>query len=234
VELARAAADYDAVEQAQRSAFVTLAALLNRPLEGMLPISGKLETMPPPVPLGELTAQALNSNADLLKITQDLRTEERRLALARSQKVPNLALQVGTDLNSPPDFNVGPRGQIGITLPLLYHGQGEIALSSARVELLRLSLEAQRTNASAQVAAAYFDYVSKMRQAQQYGEQIVPQTERLERMAEDSYRSGKSNLLTLIDTQRKLNDVRKAYLDILFAAQSSFAALEESVGVPLD
>jgi outer membrane protein TolC len=53
-------------------------------------------------------------------------------------------------------------------------------------------------------------------------------------MAEDSYQSGKSSLLTLLDTQRRLNDVRKTYLDAVFSAQSAFAALEEVVGAPLD
>ena len=62
----------------------------------------------------------------------------------------------------------------------------------------------------------------------------MPQSVRLEEMSEDSYRAGKSNLLTLIDAQRKLNETRNAYLDSLFAAQSAFAALEESVGAALD
>jgi outer membrane protein TolC len=53
-------------------------------------------------------------------------------------------------------------------------------------------------------------------------------------MAEESYQAGKTNLLILLDAQRRLNDVRKAYLDSLFAAQSAFAALEEAVGAPLD
>jgi outer membrane protein TolC len=53
-------------------------------------------------------------------------------------------------------------------------------------------------------------------------------------MAEESYQAGKSNLLTLIDAQRKLNEVRRAYVDSLFAAQAAFAALEEAQGAPLD
>jgi outer membrane protein TolC len=57
---------------------------------------------------------------------------------------------------------------------------------------------------------------------------------KLEEMAEDSYRSGKSNLLILIDAQRRLNDTRKAYLDSIFSVQSAFSALEEVVGAPLD
>jgi len=163
-----------------------------------------------------------------------MKTEERRLSLAKAQRIPDLTLQAGTDLNSPPDFQVGPRGQIGITLPIFYHGQGEVALSTAKLELGRLTLQSQQTNVSAQVAAAYFDYTAKSHLAQQYRGRILPETVRLEGMAEESYQSGKSNLLTLIDAQRKLNDVRKAYLDSLFAGQSAFAILEEAVGAPLD
>jgi outer membrane protein TolC len=137
-------------------------------------------------------------------------------------------------VNSPPDFQVGPRGQIGMTIPIFYHGQGEVAQSSAKLEFLRLSLDAQRTTASARVAAAFFDYRAKLAQSQQYSEIIVPQTVRLEEMAAESYREGKSNLLVVIDAQRKLSDTRKAYLDSLFAAQSAFAALEEVAGEVLD
>jgi outer membrane protein TolC len=117
---------------------------------------------------------------------------------------------------------------------LFYRGQGEVAQSNARLEFLRLTLQSEQTMVSAEAAAAYFDYTAKVNQADRYSKSIVPQSTKLEQMAEDSYTSGKSNLLTLIDAQRKLNDVRKAYIDSLFAAQSAFAALEEVVGAPLD
>lgn len=234
VELARATADYETTAQAQRSAEVLLAGLLNRPLTSPVELAGRLDQVPPAPTLDAVIAQALQSNADLLKSTQDLRTEQRRLELAKSQRIPNIDLQPGLDFNSPPEFREGGRGGIAVTIPLFNRGQGEIALSTARLELLRLTQQSQRLNASAQVAAAYFDYVAKRHQSEQYAQRIVPQTERLSQMAEDSYRSGKTNLLTLIDAQRRLNDVRKAYLDSLFAAQSSFAAMEEVVGASLD
>jgi len=53
-------------------------------------------------------------------------------------------------------------------------------------------------------------------------------------MAAEGYREGKSNLLVVVDAQRRLSDMRKAYLDSLFVTQSAFAALEEVVGEPLD
>jgi cobalt-zinc-cadmium efflux system outer membrane protein len=234
VELERTAADYEATVQAQKIADAQLAALLNRPLDEVLDVQGSLTNISRPESLQTITDAALRLNAEVQRGTQELETEQRRLALAKAQRIPNVDIQVGTDLNAPHDFNVGPRGQIGITLPLFYHGQGEVALSTARLELLRLSLQAQRTNASVQVVAAYYDFVAKTHQQEQYGQKIVPQTVRLEQMAEDSYRSGKSNLLNLIDAQRRLNETRKTYLDNLFAVQSSFAVLEEVVGSPLD
>jgi outer membrane protein, heavy metal efflux system len=234
VEVARANADYQSASLSQRSAEVQLLALLNRKLEAPLALSGKLEEIHTTPTLDALTTLASNSNADIQRSIQQIKTEERRLALAKAQRIPDVTLQAGTDLNSPPDFQVGPRGQIGVTLPIFYHGQGEVALSNAKLQLGRLTLQSQQINVSAQVAAAYFDYTAKFHLAEQYRDRIVPETLRLEKMAEESYQSGKSNLLTLIDAQRRLNDVRKAYLDSLFAGQGSFAALEEAVGVPLD
>jgi len=234
VEAARAAAEYAGAVEAQKIADAQLAALLSRPLEGPLNLSGRLQDLPQTQGIQAVTETALRSNADLLRTTQDMVVEERRLSLAKAQRIPNLDLQAGVDLNSPPDFNVGPRGQIAMALPIFYHGQGEVAQSNARLDFLRLALQAQRNNASSQVIAAYYDYVAKSRQATQFGDKVVPQTVKLEQMAEDSYRYGKSNLLTLIDAQRRLNETRKTYLDSLFAVQSSFAALENIVGAPLD
>ncbi len=234
VESARATADYEAAIQAQKIADAQLAALLNRPLDQALNLQGRLEELPKPETLQAVTERALGSNADVLRTTQELETEQRRLSLAKAQRIPNVDLQAGVDLNSPPDFNAGPRGQVAVSLPLFYHGQGEVAQSTAKLELLRLSLQAQRNNASVQVIAAYYDYAAKAGQSNQYGQRIVPQTVKLEEMAEDSYRSGKSNLLILIDAQRRLNETRKTYLDSLFAVQSSFAVLEEVVGASLD
>lgn len=234
VELARSTADYETTAQLERSADVTLAALLNRSIDGTISIEGRLEEVPSAGSLETLTHQAMRSNADLQKSAQELKTEERRLELAKTQRIPNLDLSVGADFNSPPDFQTGAKGGLGISIPIFNHGQGEVALSSARMELLRLTIASQQINVSAQVASAYFDYVAKARQAQQYREPIVPQTARMEQMAEESYQAGKTNVLTLLDTQRRLNDIQKAYLDALFAAQSSFATLEEGVGAPLD
>jgi outer membrane protein, heavy metal efflux system len=234
VELARAATDYEVTVQSQKVADVELAVLLNRPLDRPLELSGRVEDLPDVATLPVITEMALRSNADVQRTAQQYAIEEQRLGLAKSARIPNVDVQVGVDFNSPPDFNLGPRGQIALNLPLFNHGQGEVAQSTARLDLLRLSMQAQKSVAEARVFSAYYDYEAKLRQASDYRMAIVPQTVRLEDMAEESYRAGKSNLLTLIDAQRRLNETRKAYLASVFAVQSAFSALEEVVGAPLD
>jgi len=234
VELARASADYETTAQAQRSAEVGLAALLNRNIEEPLLLQGELGNIPNIAALNTVIDQALQANSDLLKTSQDLNIEQRQFELAKAQRIPNLGLSAGVDFNSPPDFRYGGKGGLSMTLPIFYRDQGEIALSAARLELLRLTLASQRTAVAAEVAAAYYDYLAKVHQVEQYSQHVLPDTVRLETMAEDSYQSGKSSLLTLLDTQRRLNEVRKTYLDALFSAQSAFAALEEVVGASLD
>ena len=234
VEVARAEADYEMAQQARKSADVGLAALLNRKFDVALSLQGRLDEIPAVPTMEAVIDTALHSNPDVQKFMQQYKVEQSRLDLARAMRIPNLDVQAGVDFNSPPDFNSGGRGQIAVGVPIFYRGQGEVAQSNARLELLRLTLQSENVMVSSEAAAAYFDFIAKANQAQRYAQSIVPQTVKLEQMAQESYAAGKSNLLTLIDAQRKLNDVRKAYIDSLFAAQSSFAALEEVVGAPLD
>ena len=234
VEVARAEADYEMAQQARKSTEVGLAALLNRKLDAELKLQGHLDEIPAVATMDAVIDTALHFNPDVQKFTQQYKLEQSRLDLARSMRIPNIDIQAGVDFNSPPDFQAGGRGQLAIAVPIFYRGQGEVAQSNARLELLRLALQSENVMVSAEAAAAYFDFIAKAHQAQRYSQSIVPQTVKLEQMAEESYAAGKTNLLTLIDAQRKLNDVRRAYIDSLFAAQSSFAALEEVVGAPLD
>ena len=120
-----------------------------------------------------------------------------------------------------------------MSLPIFSRNQGEIAQSNANLNVLDLSLAASRRTVEGSVEAAYLDVAAKRTQVELYRDNLVPATLKLEAMAEESYRAGKSNVLTVIDAQRRTNDIKRAYLDSLFSFQSAFANLEEVVGVTL-
>jgi outer membrane protein TolC len=86
----------------------------------------------------------------------------------------------------------------------------------------------------AKVEAAYYDLSTRLLQAQLYRDTLVPSSRKLEDLAEDSYRSGKANILVVITAQREVQQVGQEFLNSVHAVQSAFARLEEAVGTPLD
>src|SRR4051812_23058560 len=155
VETARAQVEQTTATQETKSAAAQLAALLNVPAGAPLLVNESLDSPLPAADLVALNKQASDENADIRKLTQELEVEKRRAQLLRAQRIPNLDLQFGSDFNSPPEFNAGPRGQVAIALPLFSRNQGELAQSSAAQQVLQLATDASRRNVSAQVEAAY-------------------------------------------------------------------------------
>jgi outer membrane protein TolC len=84
------------------------------------------------------------------------------------------------------------------------------------------------------VEATYYELNAREAEVGLYKQTLVPASKKLEEMAEDSYKSGKTNILTVLAAQRDVQRVTSEYLSSLLAMQTSFAEMEETVGVPLD
>ena len=233
LEVSRAEVDYKVLLQQEKTARSQLATLLNIPEASVGELEGAITDLPFLPDAADLMQKARASNADIQHALQQRTIENSRLSLLKWQRVPNLDLQGGVDLNAQPDFKVGYRAQVGVTLPIFSRNQGEIAQSNANLHVLDLSLAASRRTVDGTVEAAYLDAAAKRSQAELYRDNLVPATIKLENMTEESYRAGKSNVLVVIDAQRRTNDLRRAYLDALFSFQSAFSNLEEIVGVSL-
>lgn len=233
LEVARADADYKVLLQMEKTARSQLATLLNLAEASLGELEGSITDLPLLPDSIDLMQKARGSNSDIQRVIQQRTIENSRLSLLQWQRVPNLDLQGGVDLNNPPEFHVGGRGQVAITLPIFSRNQGEIAQSNANLRVLDLSIEASRRNVEGMVQAAYLDAAAKRSQVELYRDNLVPATLKLESLTEESYRAGKSHVLIVIDAQRRTNDLRRAYLDSLFSFQAAFANLEEVVGVSL-
>ncbi len=234
LEVSRAEAELAVAQQRERVGLSQLNAVLNEPPETRWGPSGSLEDMPLGVSLTEMVQRAAATNAELQRLIQEQKVEQSHRALLRAERVPNLNVQVGTDLNSPPDFQVGPRGQLSMALPLFSRNQGEIAQSSATLRALEAETSATRRSVAARVEAAYYEWSTRQAQAQLFRRTLVPVARRLQNLAEESYRAGRANILTVVDAQRNVQQVERDYLDSLAALQNAFAQLEETVGASLD
>jgi cobalt-zinc-cadmium efflux system outer membrane protein len=234
LEVARAEADLKVAKQQERVALSALNTLLNEPASTPWELAESLFELPPAVSLSDLVQLAYQSNPELQHLAQEQKVEESHRGLLRAERVPNLDLQYGLDFNSPHDFRVGPRGQLSLVLPIFSRNQGEIAQSLANQRVLESEEVATKRSVAGQVEAAYLDLDAQRTQAETYRQTLMPVARQLESMAEDSYRSGKADILVVLTAQRNVQDAERSYLDSLLSVQRSFAALEGAVGAPID
>jgi hypothetical protein len=85
-----------------------------------------------------------------------------------------------------------------------------------------------------ELVAAHQRLAAALAALERFSADILPATETAERMALESYRAGRSALVSLNDARRAATDTRAQAIEASFNAQAAFAALELAAGVALD
>jgi cobalt-zinc-cadmium efflux system outer membrane protein len=234
LELARAEADQEVARQEMKVAFSKLAALLNEAPNTTWDLVTPLDTLPPQVGLPDLIARATDANPDLQHLAQEAKVEQSRQKVLQAERFPEVSIEFGADFNSPPDYQVGARGQLTVGLPIFSRYQGELAQSSANQSLIEAELLAKRRSVAGEVEAAFNELSARLTEVDLYWRTVIPAGRKLESISEDSYKAGKTNILSVIEAQRSVQQNEHDYLQSLFELQQAFAELEETVGVVLD
>jgi cobalt-zinc-cadmium efflux system outer membrane protein len=236
LELSRANADAQVAKREEDIALSQLNVLLNAPASTSWDLASALDGLPQPLSLEALVGRATDSNAEITRLLQETKVEESRTSLLKAERIPNLGVEFGVDFNSPGQggFHEGGRGQISMELPIFTRNQGQIAQSTATLRALERETVAKRRAIAGQVESAYYQLNAREAEVNLYKETLVPATKQLEVLAEESYKSGKANILTVLGAQRDVQHVESEYLNSLLAMQTSFANLEETTGAPLD
>jgi cobalt-zinc-cadmium efflux system outer membrane protein len=232
--VARAETELEVSRQQEKTALGQFNVLLNEPTGTAWELVTLIDAPLSSASMEELLLRAQQSNSELQHLAQEQRIEEAHRALLQAQRTPKVTLQFGSDFNSPPDFRAGPRGQIGVELPLFSRNQGELAQSQATSRFLESEVQASRRAVAGRLQAAYLDFAVRQKQVELYHDKLLPVGRKLAEMAEESYRSGKSGILNVLDAQRSAQQLEREYLDSLFAMQARFAELEETIGAPLN
>jgi len=233
---ARARAGLDIAQQEENVALGDLNALLDEPADTDWDLGSAFETLPPALALDELLTRAASSNAQIEALEQKEKVQQSQTALLKAERIPNLGLEAGVDFNSPGagGFREGPRGQVSMDVPLFSRNQGQIAASQASERALTSQMMAAHRAVDAQVNSAYHDLEAQRNKVETYRAKIVPSAQRLEEMAEESYRAGAAPILTVLTAQQAMQQVELEYLDSALAMHMAFSRLEFAVGAPLD
>ena len=223
---------------------------MNEPATTDWQLEGSLTDSLPPADLPNLIERAAESNPELQRLAQELNVERSHHSLLKAERIPNLDLQFGLDFNAPRDFNVGPRGQISLGLPLFYRNQGEIAQSLATERVLEAEAAATRRSVEGNVERAYLDLAARQTQVDLYGAKLLPAARHLADLpfvtcAAPTYllRHGTPTHPSDFESRHVVVSRLSAVTgrpfplvferDGLFALQSAFAVVEETVGVSL-
>ncbi len=231
----QATANLEVAEKQERVSLSELNELLDEPATHIWNIASPLNEIPKPPLLSGLIEKAYEASPEIASLLRQLDVERSRERLYKAERVPNLDLEYGVDFNSPGQggFREGPRSQITIGLPLFNRNQGLIAQSLATEDQLDDQIAAARRGVAGMVETNYLQLASQMTKVNLYEQKLVPASQQLESMAEESYRAGKTTILSVITAQQSEQSFEQQFLQSEYAAQAAYAALEAAVGVPL-
>lgn len=231
--VARAQAEVELARSSRLAVQADLNAVLNQPAGQAIVVTGDLAAPPKAFSYDDAVRVATGSNTDLMRVDREIAIERRRTSLLRAERTPTPVVSVGGVFNAPGEFNAGASAGLGVTIPLFSRNQGEIAQSTATLSQLQAEREAVFRTMETSVFGAWTRLQALAKQVEVYRDRLVPTATSLESLAEESYRAGRSPVLTVLDAQRSLRDVRREYLQALADYQTAIADLEEILGAPV-
>ncbi len=195
-------------------------------------VVGDLKAVPAPLPDTSVLAAMLAQNPELARWAAELSQREAALALARSQRVIDVAVSAGYRRYTTVDSNAFVVGA-SIPLPLFNRNQGGIEEARLRLAKTHEQRRAAEMRVAAQLAEAYaalataHDEITILRTA------VLPGAQQAFDAVTEGYRLGRFGFLDVLDAQRTLIGAGSQYLRALSDYYKSVANVERLIGAPL-
>jgi outer membrane protein, heavy metal efflux system len=233
-QLALAAAENEATaaEGTTAAARATLNALLAQPLDTPTALSTTVDDAAPPGTQAALML-AQTASAELISLDRQIDAQRARILLAQALRVPDLTPTFTLTHRAEPEFNYGWRAGAAIALPLFTTHRAAVLVEQTTLDQLTAQRQATLLRIQGEVTAA-----SQRAQAQRdlfvrYRDQIIPQAQQVEQLAQDAYQLGQTGIGPLLLALQATRDVRLRSLDAIDQLQTALADLERGIGAPL-
>jgi outer membrane protein, heavy metal efflux system len=222
----------DAAAIARERARIALAAFLGpeTTAEGLV-AAGSLG-QPPPPPLADLVARALETRADYRASELTAAQFEAERRAARTLRLPSPSVGYGlkrSGIGSALDN--GYQLSVDVAVPLFNRGQSAVALAEA--EHTRVSLEGAslRLLVESEVRSAHVTLMLERDRADRYRQSVGASAEPLTAIARIAYDEGEAGILELLDAHRQLLDARLEMLNLDMASRLAAIELDRVAGV---
>jgi cobalt-zinc-cadmium efflux system outer membrane protein len=233
-QLALAAVENEATaaEGTASAARAALNALLAQPLDTPTVLSTTIDEAAPPTTEAALIF-AQTASTELISLDRQIEAQRARIQLAQALRVPDLTPTFTLTHRAEPEFTYGWRAGAAVTLPLFTTHRAGVLVEQTTLDQLTAQRQATLLRIQGEVTAA-----SERAQAQRqlfvrYRDQIIPQAQQVEQLAQDAYQLGQTGIGPLLLALQATRDVRLRSLDAIDQFQTALADLERAMGAPL-
>ncbi len=143
----------------------------------------------------------------------------------RRQPIPNLTAQAGVARDYASGSDIAGI-QLGIPLPLFNRNQGNIDLADAEYRIAQREVERVRLSLRQRLSDAYQDFEQARRQVLRYQRSLLPAAERNLKLAEEGYRQGEFDFLTVLTARRTFFQVHLQYITAWTTLRTAQVALD--------
>jgi len=230
--LAQAGNEADGAAAKVVDARAALNLLLGRPADFATAVTGDLADGTLPA-TDDAIRRAIASGAAVGLADRRIDEQRMRIALARAQEYPDVAVSGAVTHDAPGEFDWGWRAGLSLTLPVFHHRRAETRTEELSLTQLDAEREATVERIRGAIVSAASAASTRRTQYLRYRDEILPRGDEVEKMAEDAYRSGQTSLLAMIQTVAAVRDLRTKAIDAGLDYQNAVADLEAAIGAPL-
>ena len=214
------------------AARAALNALLDLGLDATWVLSSPIDSGSP-VTRDSARELARRANTELRVLDRQIDAQQSRVTLAGALRVPDLVPTATLTRDAAPEFAYGWRASVAIALPLFTTHRAGVLVEQTRLDQLTAQRRALLSQTDARVAAAVVLVDTHRQLYLRYRDDIVPQAQQVEQVAQDSYQLGQTGIVALLQALQVSRDVRLRSIDAASQFQSSLADLERAIGSPL-
>jgi len=199
-----------------------------------LEVQGDLKTKPASLDFEALKMRAISFRPEMKKIHFSLERQNMQKSFANQAYLPDF--EVGVNRHSINGAGKWWDFTLSFTIPLFFWqpAKGEIAEADATILALNKEVEHLENAITLEVEDAYLNAMTATNQIKMFEEEILTQAEEVYNMFSFSYQEGEISSIELIDARRTLIESQTSYADALFNYRTAIAALEKSIGQPLE
>ena len=204
---------------------------------GQAPVVGV--TLPPASPTAPpnfaaaLSLTPAPDSVDLAVIDREIAAAQARRNLAQAMTVPDFGAGGTLTSGVPDEFAVGWRLSGTVTVPLFTRHRAGILVEDAALAQLRGEREALVAELTGKIVDAAARATAAADALRRFTDDILPRSKEIEAMAQDSYQSGQTGLVALLQTLQSARNLRLQSVQAGLDMQLALADLERALGASI-